>query len=255
MTHESLAPHDHPLPPAPFSSSSARAERSARALRLVEAMRSGMSSGQVDLPLRVGPLLITFLHASVLSGAFAQLDDRWARLVLAYYLTSTTYAELAREEGISQQAVADLIVRATKRLRRLLPLNDEKKDCRFPSGALRKGSGSNTLPAPRPPARSPRDAAAARWADAAYHQRTAAAIRAASQTEAFRAKIRASWADPATRARRIAAIQAGCRSEAARAKRRSADQRRRQAQQPQTSTFAPADEPASLASIDGITLP
>ncbi len=216
--------------PSSPSSASSRTERCARALRLLDAMLNGLQSGQVDLPPRVGPLLITFLHATVLCGAFASLDDRRARLVLAYYLTSATAADLAREEGVSQQAVADVIARATKRLRRLLPLSDEEKDRRFPTGALRKGPGSNTVPTPRPPARTYREVAAAAWADDAYHERTAAAIRAACQSESVRAKMRASWADPPTRARRIAAIQAGCRSEAARAKRRAADERRRQAQ-------------------------
>ncbi len=135
--HESPAPHERPLPHGPSSpplSHPSYAERSARALRLVDAMLSGMHSGQVDLPPRVSPLLITFLHAAALSGAFADLDNRRARLVLAYYLTSATYDDLAREEGISQQAVAEMIARATKRLRRLLPVDEDEKDRRFPSG-------------------------------------------------------------------------------------------------------------------------
>src|SRR5260221_6420647 len=223
--------HRRPRPHGPSSSSpSAATARGERALRLLDTMRSGMQSGEVDLPPRVGPVLIAFLHAAALSGALAHLGDRHTRLLLAYYLTSATYDELAREEGISQQAMAELISRATKRLRRLLPVSDEEKDRRFPLGALRKGPGSNTVPAPRPPATTYSEVAAAAWADPAYHERTAAAIRAASQSEAVRAKLRASWADPAIRERRIAAIRAGGRRERARAKRRAADERRRLAQ-------------------------
>jgi len=100
-----------------------------------------------QLPPGVQPAQLDFLREAARVGAFSWVRVNTAKMIAAYYTTEATYADLAKEYGITKQAVQERISRGMGKMRRVLYRERPEltEEDRYPLAQMKKGKDETEI--------------------------------------------------------------------------------------------------------------
>jgi len=95
----------------------------------------------VQLPAGVRPLQWSFLREAWLSGAYKKLKPTTALTIVEYFTTDKTYDDLAKEYGVSLEAVNQRIFSGIGKMRRILYKSNPQlpQEDPYPLAQIQKG--------------------------------------------------------------------------------------------------------------------
>ena len=93
------------------------------------------------IPAGVSILQLAFLHEAWVSGVYKNIKPITARTIVEYFTTDKTHADLAKEYGVSVQAVSKRIFSGMGKMRRLLYRDNPQlaQEDPYPLALIQKG--------------------------------------------------------------------------------------------------------------------